>query len=285
MSDDDDDDAPAAPQKKFPMWLTTFSDLMALLMCFFVLLLSFSEMDVTKFKQVIGKMSKAFGVQRDEMAATSPKGTSIIADEFRPGRPDIVSPQKVMQQTIDEDLQTLDFNEIKVTKIESDINQISEYMKDDMSEESMEVTQEGGKIIIRLFDQDSFLPGSALLKPTYLPMVKKVSGILAASDGEVVIAGHTDDLFIKNDRFRSNWELSASRAVSVAHELLGAGMIKPERIIITGHGSSRPLVKNKDRNSRQKNRRVEIILKQDSDNEVLKRNIIRLKQLPDKLTP
>jgi chemotaxis protein MotB len=285
VSDDDDDDAPAAPQKKFPMWLTTFSDLMALLMCFFVLLLSFSEMDVTKFKQVIGKMSKAFGVQRDEMAATSPKGTSIIADEFRPGRPDIVSPQKVMQQTIDEDLQTLDFNEIKVTKIESDINQISEYMKDDMSEESMEVTQEGGKIIIRLFDQDSFLPGSALLKPTYLPMVKKVSGILAASDGEVVIAGHTDDLFIKNDRFRSNWELSASRAVSVAHELLGAGMIKPERIIITGHGSSRPLVKNKDRNSRQKNRRVEIILKQDSDNEVLKRNIIRLKQLPDKLTP
>ena len=65
----------------------TFADLMALLMCFFVLLLSFSEMDVQKYKQVAGSMAAAFGVQNKVQAKDIPKGTSVIAQEFSPGKP------------------------------------------------------------------------------------------------------------------------------------------------------------------------------------------------------
>ena len=70
-----------------PAWMATFADLMSLLMCFFVLLLSFSEMDLQKYKQVAGSMKNAFGVQNQVKVMDIPKGTSIIAQEFSPGRP------------------------------------------------------------------------------------------------------------------------------------------------------------------------------------------------------
>ena len=91
-----------------PAWMGTFADLMSLLMCFFVLLLSFAEMDVLKFKRLAGSMREAFGVQNQVNVNAVPKGTSIIAQEFSPGRPDPTPLKMVMQQTTDADQQTLE---------------------------------------------------------------------------------------------------------------------------------------------------------------------------------
>ncbi len=81
-----------APAKKgdegLPAWVMTFADLMSLLMCFFVLLLSFSEMDVSKYKEMAGSLKNAFGVQRDIKVREPPKGINVIAREFSPGRPE-----------------------------------------------------------------------------------------------------------------------------------------------------------------------------------------------------
>jgi chemotaxis protein MotB len=87
----------------------TFADLMALLMCFFVLLLSFSEMDVLKFKQIAGSMKFAFGVQNKIEVKDIPKGTSIIAQEFRPGKPEPTPIELIQQQTMEITQQMLDF--------------------------------------------------------------------------------------------------------------------------------------------------------------------------------
>lgn len=83
------------------MWLGTFADLMSLLMCFFVLLLAFAEMDVVKFEQIAGSMKYAFGVQTQIKVKDIPKGTSVIALEFRPGRPE-PTPIEVINQVSDE---------------------------------------------------------------------------------------------------------------------------------------------------------------------------------------
>ena len=72
MNDEDECNCPPAG---LPAWMGTFADLMALLMCFFVLLLSFAEMDVLKFKQIAGSMSMAFGVQNKVHVRDIPKGT------------------------------------------------------------------------------------------------------------------------------------------------------------------------------------------------------------------
>ncbi|WP_299787197.1 flagellar motor protein MotB [uncultured Shewanella sp.] len=87
------------PPPGAPLWLATFADLMSLLMCFFVLLLAFSEMDVMKFKQIAGSMKYAFGVQNKVEVKDIPKGTSVIALEFRPGRPEPTPIEIINQQT------------------------------------------------------------------------------------------------------------------------------------------------------------------------------------------
>ena len=91
-----------------PAWVMTFADLMTLLMCFFVLLLSFSEMDAAKYKQVAGSMKFAFGVQREIKVMESPKGVSIIAQEFTPGKPSPTLEKVLRQQTTDENRQYLE---------------------------------------------------------------------------------------------------------------------------------------------------------------------------------
>lgn len=108
MSEEDECDC---PPEGLPAYMGTFADLMALLMCFFVLLLSFAEMDVLKFKQIAGSMKVAFGVQNKVHVRDIPKGTSIIAKEFSPGKPQPTVIEAVMQQTIDVTRETLDFDE------------------------------------------------------------------------------------------------------------------------------------------------------------------------------
>jgi len=108
MSDEEECDC---PPEGLPAYMGTFADLMALLMCFFVLLLSFAEMDVLKFKQIAGSMKVAFGVQNEVHVRDIPKGTSIIALEFSPGKPQPTVIKAVMQQTIDVTRETLDFDE------------------------------------------------------------------------------------------------------------------------------------------------------------------------------
>jgi len=97
------------PPPGLPAWMGTFADLMSLLMCFFVLLLSFSEMDVLKFKQIAGSMKFAFGVQNKIEVKDIPKGTSIIAQEFRPGKPEPTPIEVIQQQTMEMTQQMLDF--------------------------------------------------------------------------------------------------------------------------------------------------------------------------------
>lgn len=97
------------PPAGLPAWMGTFADLMSLLMCFFVLLLSFSEMDVMKFKQIAGSMKFAFGVQNKIEVKDIPKGTSIIAQEFRPGKPDPTPIELIQQQTMEMTQQMLEF--------------------------------------------------------------------------------------------------------------------------------------------------------------------------------
>lgn len=97
------------PPPGLPPWMGTFADLMALLMCFFVLLLSFSEMDVLKFKQIAGSMKFAFGVQNKIEVKDIPKGTSIIAQEFRPGKPEPTPIELIQQQTMEITQQMLEF--------------------------------------------------------------------------------------------------------------------------------------------------------------------------------
>ena len=239
----------------------TFADLMTLLMCFFVLLLAFSEMDAAKFKQLSGSMKDAFGVQAEVEVRTIPKGTSVVAQEFSPGKPEPTSVNEVRQFTIDSNRNTLDALDRELKEIEETrdhARRLRLALKQEIEEGAVLIKTEGMKVIVHIMENASFDSGLADIRPEFLPVLGKISSLIDNNSGEVTISGHTDNVPIFNVRFRSNWELSTSRAVSVAHEILESASIDPGRVIVTGHADTRPRAPNDSVDNRAKNRRVDV---------------------------
>ncbi len=258
------------PPPGAPLWLATFADLMSLLMCFFVLLLAFSEMDVLKFKQLAGSMREAFGVQRDIKTKEIPKGTSIIAKEFTPGRP-TPTPLKVMRQhTTNDRKSNLDFrkgpdrtDEIEKKAAQERLEQLKKALKEQIGKGMIEVTGDNQRTIIRIREKGSFSSGSAKLSGKFIPVLKKITDALVKTPGKIHISGHTDNIPISTFRFRSNWELSAARAVSILDQIQKIKRIPNNRIVIQGYSDTVPLVPNTTPKNRAINRRVEIeVIKQ-----------------------
>jgi len=370
----------------------TFADLMSLLMCFFVLLLSFSEMDVSKYKEMAGSLKDAFGVQRDIRVKEPPKGINVIAREFSPGLPQptplnvirqmttndmrvnldlgkerrrpvptpksevdpdkekTFKPQESAKNQADRDeaqkagqkaddkagtmsgerahlvpgkqrsqaegLSTAQRQELaqakalaakrleeklqaeallgdlqaqqkqdsvnmdrkaldellaaaaaaeKQKKLNESARLISAALGREIQSGSVDVETAGQKIIIRVREKASFGSGHAELKDGFRPLLGRVAEILKGSEGKIIVAGHSDNVPIYTERFRSNWELSAARAVSVAHAMMEEADIPSKRFLIQGFADTDPVAKNDTPANRAKNRRVEIILQQGDD--------------------
>lgn len=268
-----DMEEPVEQDEGIPAWVMTFADLMSLLMCFFVLLLAFSEMDAQKFKQLAGSMKSAFGVQADIKADFIPKGTSVVTREFAPGRPEETTLDEVRQFTIDTTKSTLEFSqgvglEDQFQDIQEALDRLKEELKEEIEEGRLTVRREGSRIVIQIHEQGSFASGFADVKQEFLPTLDKISRLCVDMSGIVQVTGHTDNIPISNSSFRSNWDLSSRRAVTVAHRLLINDELDPRRLVVTGLASTQPRVPNDTPQNRAQNRRVEIsILRMDDADE------------------
>ncbi|MDX1515684.1 MAG: type VI secretion system protein TssL, long form [Woeseiaceae bacterium] len=244
-----------------PAWVMTFADLMTLLMCFFVLLLAFSEMDVAKFKQLSGSMKEAFGVQSEIEVKTIPKGTSVVAQEFSPGKPEPTPINAVRQFTIDSNRNTLDALSRELKEIEETrehARRLRLALKEEIEKGYVSIETEGTRVIIHIMEKASFDSGLADVRPEFMPVLTKISGLIDNNSGDVTVSGHTDNVPISNERFRSNWDLSTSRAVSVTHALLSESTIDADRVQVTGHADTQPRADNDTPEGRARNRRVDI---------------------------
>ena len=243
----------------------TFADLMSLLMSFFVLLLSFSEMDVQKYKQVAGSMQSAFGVQRDVKADEIPKGTSLVTKEFSPGRPDPdVIIKEMKQDTTDDTKPSLDFDKESVSVDALELAEmLAKVLDDEQSEGMLDVIVEGGKVRIRVRDKDGYAPGSTEVDAEFRKVLKKITLLLDRSTGKIVVGGHSDSS--PTSSFTSNWELSAQRASSVIREMMQAGLSDTDRLELRAYSDTRPVADNTTAAGRAQNRRMEITVDFDGD--------------------
>jgi chemotaxis protein MotB len=257
-----------------PPWLATFADLMSLLMCFFVLLLSFAEIDAIRFKKMADSLKDAFGVQREIPANEIVKGVSVIKQEWSPSvsEPSVIS--EVKQETSDEEKQHLKLNDQQVMseaqqiiekELQDQVRELREALHAEIDQGMVSVEKEQAKIIIRINEKGSFPSGSARLDPGFAEVMQRISAVLATKEGSVVVAGHTDDVPIRTGRFRSNWELSSARAVTVVHALLENPDIDAARVLVEGYADTRPLVPNDSPENRARNRRVELVVVRGSD--------------------
>jgi chemotaxis protein MotB len=213
-----------------PMWMATFSDLMSLLLTFFVLLLSMASMDKRKIKQAIGSLQGALGVLEGGQK------TSMGKEEIM-SRMDFVDKMKQ-----------------KVNKMEQSIKS---YINQAKLSAKVTVKKTDKGISVRIMDSVLFKPGGAELMPESYPLLRKLAAIMKESPYNVLVEGHTDDIPIKTKEFPSNWELSTERAVNVVKFFIRED-VKPEKLSASGYAQYHPLVPNITPENRAKNRRVEI---------------------------
>ncbi|MBK5968211.1 flagellar motor protein MotB [Thiorhodovibrio winogradskyi] len=248
--------------KGLPGWMATFADLMALLLCFFVLLLSFSEMDIHKYKQIAGSMKMAFGVQREVDVQAIPMGTTVISPDFSPGQPTPTLAQELRQQTTDETKSELGPDQMR-KELEAAAQEIAAALEQEIEQGLIAVEVVGEEILIRIREKGSFASGSARLQDSFLPILDKIAETLSVTTGNLIVAGHTDDLPINTLQFPSNWVLSAARAAAVVHHI---GESQPDlapRMQIRAYADTRPVATNDTPEGRAENRRVEIVIARD----------------------
>lgn len=264
------DELPEEEQPGVPAWVVTFADLMSLLMCFFVLLLSFSEIDANKFKQIADELSKAFGVQRDVPALEIPKGTSPVFDHFSAAKPEPTVINEVRQETTREepDLETnttqsdveTQLTEAREQEAQRHFETLEKVLRDELETGKLDLRKDSDRIVIRIEEKGSFPSGSATLTFAFEDMLYRMAEVLKNIPGDLTIEGHTDDVPIRSSRYDSNWNLSADRAAAVANVLIEGGGIAPKRVRVQGFAATQPRVSNDTPENRALNRRVEIIV-------------------------
>ncbi len=231
-----------------PAWVVTFGDLMSLLLCFFVLLLSFSEMDKAVYKQVAGSLRKAFGVQRKVKTMDPAKGIKMIAKDFDQ---ELIATQRREEFIITQKKKTIG------EELKKAVDTLSKGMKN-----LIQVEVGDKEITVRLMGETTFDSGKADIKQQMKPLLKKIGAVLKKTKGNITVTGHTDNVPLRSSWiYKSNLELSIARAAIVAEFLLHKTHLKPSRIAAMGYGEYRPRESNDTKGGRSKNRRVEIILR------------------------
>ena len=280
--DNDEDDSPDQG------WLVTFSDLLSLLLCFFVVLLSVADFDPIKYKQIQSNMTNAFGVQREIPLEDIPKGTSVVATHFQPGIPDETPIETIQQITREQERDSLRLGEpdaelererdmreavetldemMKLTKdTEVDAEMLRKLLRAEIEAGQIDVESEDRTILIRIREKGSFTSGSAYLNNDFVKVIDKIGVAIGQIEGRVFVEGHTDSIPINSFAYPSNWDLSVSRAASVTRRLVRPDTgINPRRVTAAGFAATRPQAVNSTADGRARNRRVEIIIKQPID--------------------
>lgn len=221
-------------------WMTTYSDLMSLLLCFFVLLFAYSSIDAVKFREVIQSLRGALGILDS--------GPSLLNENQLP------VPSNPVQQDLPTD---------RSRKIHEAVQQVTSLLADKGIEGRVEVVTDYRRgVVIRFKDAVLFDFAKADIKTESEQILDKVAEILSALPNDVVIEGHTDNIPVKpNSEFESNWDLSTKRSVRVLEYFIeSAGVGPPERLSASGYGEYRPVVANNSDENRAQNRRVDIVL-------------------------
>lgn len=218
-------------------WLLTYSDLITLLLAFFIIMYAMSKTDVAKYQQLSASLSKAFNVV--DTGGANDKGLLPPASD------------KILPAVIPMPEEKL-LSKLK-TKIEGEAKEAGLSGKVEVS-----VTERG--LVISINNAAFFDPGEATIKPSIMPVFSRMMTALARMPNHIRIEGHTDNTPICTGRFPSNWELSTTRATNVVRYLVAAGIISPRRLSAAGYSEYSPKFPNDTESHRAQNRRVDVVV-------------------------
>ncbi len=213
-----------------PAWMTTYSDMVTLLLTFFVLLLSMAEMDKIKFQQAVGSLRGAFGITESK--------------PNRDPKSEVILPR---------------FGSIPFDMLQRVYNQVETSLEKLELDRDIELVKDRGAMVLRITEKILFDPGSSQLKEGAWPVLRKVAGLISALPFEVRIEGHTDNTPLSSPQM-TNWDLSADRAIAVLKFFAFNKLLALDRLSAVGYGDQHPLVPNDTPENKALNRRVEFVL-------------------------
>ncbi len=231
-----------------PAWTTTFGDLMSLLLTFFVLMYSMSELKMERFQMAKDSIVEALGGSASiPLDPPLPPGTPETGGGLPlSGAP---PPAAVDDETI---------LAIVESYLERIAERLEEIIEENGLEETLSVIRHDDGVRLRILSTTLFPSGSAHLSEDKRWIVEILGEVTSALDVPAVVSGHTDNAPIRTAQFYSNWELSAARAAGVARELVAQGY-DAASIRVEAFGEHQPLVENVTAEGRSQNRRVEIL--------------------------
>jgi len=221
-------------KKGAPEYMLTYGDMMTLLLCFFVMLLAMSSIDENKCKVAASSFQNAF---------------SGVLESY----PTIAIHENILVPRMGGNEQN------KRLAVEAS-RRIRRAVKQEKLQDAVKVKVTDKGIAVMVSDPIGFDVGSAELKPELISILYQVIKVITTTvpESQIRVEGHTDNTPIRTSRFPSNWELSASRALTIVKFMAQRGGIDPARLSAVGYGEYRPLVPNNSPINKQRNRRIEI---------------------------
>jgi chemotaxis protein MotB len=225
-----------------PAWLATYGDMVTLVLCFFVLLYSFSTLDVKKFEAVAASMQNAFNIQPGGTTTSDVK--AIMEGSLRENQGNADRPTESDQV----------YNSNRVLAL------VQRALKDELDGEEVSVSVNDRGVVVALSEQMLFEEGSAKLRPEALRILYKIGGVLEILPNDISVEGHTDSGIPLRSIYIDNWGLSAARASRVTAYLDEVAGIPQSRLRAVGMGASAPIVPNISEENMKLNRRVDIVI-------------------------
>lgn len=210
-----------------PGWMYTLAGMMLFLLCFFVLLISFSSQDALQFAKVSAALQQAFGVRQEEIVVSSPDGERLPAAAFETTPFDF---RQELLQALEEEMRTglVDVGEVQ------------------------------DALVIRVKDTLAFASGKAEILPNFQPVLDKIGKIAREADVSIIVSGHTDNVPVMTGKpFRTNWGLSTARAAGIVEYLMQKEQLHSCRLSAVGYADGRPIANNNTPEGRARNRRIE----------------------------
>ncbi len=236
---------PREEQKGSPLWMTTYSDMVTLLLAFFILLFSMSVIDVERFEKILSAVQISF------------VGHAAILDsamEVEEGTDDLSAEQVNIDPQQWEIVER--WEEMREAKYE-----VQAFLAEAGLEEEVELRLEERGIVMDLPETLLFHQAQAVLKEEAWPVLGKIAQLLRESPGTVLVEGHTCNIpMVTVERFPTNWELSSARAVKVVRYLEEEAGLDPGRLVAMGYGEHAPIAGNETEEGRERNRRVTIVM-------------------------
>ncbi|WP_342563264.1 flagellar motor protein MotB [Paenibacillus sp. FSL R7-0345] len=268
-------------------WMITYADLITLLLIFFVVMYAMSSLDTEKYKIVTGSLSETFrsgnpvleggsgvldgedGSQDTPTAGGQNEGSNSgngAADSGNDGTGNTGTGSGTAPSAEGQDgdqppsARELAFRE-QEAKLNALMDVITTYVEDNNLGDQIFVADKPQGIAITLSDRFLFDAGRAELKPPAFPALRQLSGLFSGIGASISIEGHTDNTPVSaGSQYNDNWELSGDRALSVLRFFLDNEGLDPGTFQYAGYADTRPAYDNSTAEGRQKNRRVELIV-------------------------